>query len=135
MNIQPTNLQPMNVDLATRLNSPGADALYLSWRLQTDDRAAAQKTRRRLNAGETQQLYRIRSWVIVRGEVQALLSPAVSLDRIASSIWDEGSAPTSSRWVRRSECAKVVRDMEIIPVTLGLAARPEQWPWSSAAAL
>lgn len=111
------------------------DALYVSWRLQTNDRAAAQRIRRKLNSGETRRLFRIRSWVIVRGEVQALLSPAVSLDHIASSIWGDDTAPTSSRWVRRNECAKIVRDMETIPVILGLAARPEQWPWSSAACL
>ncbi len=110
-----------------------ADALYLAWKLQNDGPRAAQKIRRRLSSGETRQLYRLRSWVIVRGEVQALLSPAVSLDRIATSIWDDGSQPISSRWVPCDECAKIVRDMETAPVSMGLADRPEQWPWSSAA--
>lgn len=125
----------MPTPLPQHQTSLGSDALFLAWRLQSDDQMAARKTRRRLNSGESRQLYRIRSWVIVRGEVQALLSPAVSLDRIASSIWGQNSAPTSTRWVRRSECPKLVREMETIPVTLGLAARPEQWPWSSAACL
>lgn len=125
MRTQPTPKDP----------TQNTDALYVAWRLRTNDRATAQRIRRKLNSGETRNLFRIRSWVIVRGEVQALLSPAVSLDRIAASIWGDDTAPTSSRWVRRNECAKIVRDMETTPVTLGLAARPEQWPWSSAAGL
>ncbi len=124
----PTQPTPKNLNQNT-------DALFIAWRLQPDDRASAQRTRRKLNSGESRKLFRLRSWVIVQGEVQALLSPAVSLDRIASSIWGDNSSPTSSRWIRRNECAKIVRDMETIPVILGLAARPEQWPWSSASCL
>jgi hypothetical protein len=109
------------------------DALYLSWRLRTPDTTSVDLIRRRLNQGEIRHLYRLRSWVIVGGEVRALLSPAVTLDRIARAIWGDHSQPVSTRWVRQQDCARVSRDIERVPVHLGLASRPEQWPFSSAA--
>lgn len=123
-------------ELATLLPMPSdyasADALYLSWRLPTPHTTAVDQVKRRLNQGETRHLYRLRSWVIVGGEVRALLSPAVTLDRIAHAIWGESSQPVATRWVQQQDCARVSRDIERAPVCLGLATRPEQWPFSSA---
>ena len=109
------------------------DALYVSWRLLEAGDGAAGRLHRRLNAGQTRHLYRLRSWVIVGGVVQALLAPAASLDRIAEALWAASTEPVSSRWVGGLACAAIARKIETTPVSLGLASRPEQWPWSSAA--
>ncbi|MCU1327039.1 MAG: hypothetical protein JWN34_2409 [Bryobacterales bacterium] len=123
-------------NLGTMHTSDGSsqpDALYLSWRLRSADITSVDQVKRRLALGETKHLYRLRSWVIVGGEVQALLSPAATLDRIATAIWGTNSQPIATRWVQSKDCAKTARDIETSPVSLGLAASPEQWPFSSAA--
>lgn len=108
-------------------------ALYLSWRVADPDKSGATKVRRRLNSGENRHLYRLRSWVVVGGEVRALLSPAATLERIADAVWCENSEPLATRWIQPRDCARIAREIETSPVSLGLAERPEQWPYSSAA--
>src|SRR3954470_18678977 len=109
-------------------------ALYVAWKLPQQDVAAPGKVHRRLSSGQARNLYRLQSWVIAGGQVQALLSPTASLDRIATALWDPAAEPLSGRWVSGPACADLTRRIETTPVHLGLAARPEQWPWSSAAA-
>jgi hypothetical protein len=72
--------------------------------------------------------------VAVRGEVRALLLPVAALENIAEAIHKQGSDPVVSRWVGTERaCAALAREIEAMPVTLGLTASPEQWPLSSAA--
>lgn len=79
-------------------------------------------------------LYRLQSWVIVNGEARALLKPESPLDEITEAIWRDGAEPLKSRWVDgMRRCAEISREIETAPVLLGLALRPEQWPFSSAA--
>ena len=107
-------------------------ALYLSWRLP-DDTGAVDRLQHRLSSVRFRKLFRLRSWVIVDGHAQALLAPVASLDRIADALWESEAEPVASRWVQGLACASVAREIETTPVSLGLAIRPEQWPWSSAA--
>jgi len=113
----------------------GGDALYIAWKLDTADAASARRAQQLLAQGEQENLYCLRSWVVARGEVRALLSPAASLEQITGAIWSDQVEPLESRWVPgKRECAVLAREIETVPVGLGLAVRPEQWPFSSAAA-
>lgn len=110
------------------------ELLYIAWKLNQSDAASAPSVLTRLVQGETWGLYRLRSWVIANGEARALLAPQAPLERIAEAIWGEGSQPLGSRWIAgKQACAAAAREIETIPVDLGLASRPEQWPLSSAA--
>jgi hypothetical protein len=112
----------------------GGDALYIAWKLDTADAASAQRAQRLLAKGEQRNLYCLRSWVVAAGEVRALLSPAASLELITETIWSGKVEPLESRWVPgKRACAVLAREIETVPVGLGLAVRPEQWPFSSAA--
>jgi hypothetical protein len=107
------------------------DALYLVWQ---ESRAIAMGAiQRRLEQGEEQRLYRLRSWVIVHNEAHALITPSASLDEIVDELWQDEIQPLKTRWVSRAACAHVAREIERVPVLLGLSPRPEQWPHSSAA--
>jgi hypothetical protein len=113
----------------------GGDALYVAWKLDTADAASARRAQQLLAKGEQQNLYCLRSWVVAQGEVRALLSPAAPLEQITGVIWTDRVQPLVSRWVpSKRACAALAREIETIPVGLGLAVRPEQWPYSSAAA-
>jgi hypothetical protein len=112
----------------------GGDALYIAWKLDTADAASAQRAQYLLAKGEQRNLYCLRSWVVAAGEVRALLSPAASLELITETIWSGKVEPLESRWVPgKRACAVLAREIETVPVGLGLAVRPEQWPFSSAA--
>lgn len=111
------------------------NALYLVWKLNGTDNGTAGYARRRLSAGEMGHLYRLRSWVITNGEARALLAPEAPLDQIANAIQDGGDRLVSSRWVAGTRaCETVKREIENVPVHLGLVDRPEKWRYSSAAA-
>jgi hypothetical protein len=117
-----------------RRNGFAGDALYISWKLSTSDAASAGTIQERLTEGEGKKLYRLWSWVVANGEARALLQPDAPLEQIAAAIWDTSALPVQSRWVEgRRACAEIAREIETVPVTLGLAKRPEQWPFSSAA--
>ena len=108
-------------------------ALYLAWKLDSADDDTAGHARNRLTAGEGRSLYRLRSWAIARGEAHALLAPEAPLEEIVEAILSGSGQPTSSRWIEgRRACAIAVREIETVPVRLGVAVRPEQWPYSSA---
>ena len=110
------------------------DALYIAWRTNAADANSARSAKRRLAQGEGKHLYRLRSWVIVNGEGRALLAPGAPLEQIAGAVSDRADQMLSSRWIAGSRaCAELARDIERMPVVLGLADRPEQWPYSSAA--
>jgi hypothetical protein len=110
--------------------------LYIAWKLETADASGAATAMTRLVDGEGRHLYRLRSWVIVKGEAHVLLAPMAPLEQIAEAIWTEGTQPLLSRWVAGERAgAATAREIETAPVDLGLASRPEQWPLSSAASL
>jgi hypothetical protein len=108
------------------------DALYVSWKLDADDRSA-DSLQRILTEGEDRNLYRLRSWMVARGEARALLVPAASLEEIADALWKPVAPPFATRWIAgQRRCAALTREIETAPVQFGLASRPEQWPFSSA---
>ena len=109
-------------------------ALYVAWQTASQGTRSAIATRRQLFQGEKQHLYRLRSWVVVNGEAQVLVTPVGSLDEIVGELWRGASRPLRTRWVSGRACARLSRAIEREPVRLGLIGRPEQWPHSSAAA-
>ncbi len=112
--------------------SPVCDALYVAWKLEADA-GSAWSIRRILTGGEDRNLYRLRSWMVARGEARALLTPSVPLEEIADALWAPIASPVSTRWIAgQRKCAAVTREIERTPVQLGLASRPEEWPFSSA---
>jgi hypothetical protein len=105
--------------------------LYIAWKFDTADDRSATRVWNLLSRGHDRNLFRLRSRVIVNGELRALIAPAAPLDRIAAALG--GLAAT--RWIDGERaCAALAREIESAPVRLGLAQRPEQWPLSSAAA-
>ncbi|MGD1073319.1 MAG: hypothetical protein ABSB15_24665 [Bryobacteraceae bacterium] len=112
----------------------GGDALYIAWKLDTADAASARRARKLLARGEHLKLYRLQSWVVAQGQVKALLAPSASLEEITGIVWSGHVEPLFSRWIPgKRACAEMARQIESMPVALGLAVRPEQWPFSSAA--
>jgi hypothetical protein len=109
------------------------DALYIAWKLKADADSAGD-AKAKLTGGQRRKLYRLQSWVIVNGQAQALLEPAAPLDDIAHALLEDGVLPLRSRWITGERaCAAEIRKIETTPVQAGLAARPEEWPLSSAA--
>ena len=108
------------------------DALYVSWKLDPGA-DATDSLRQALTGGEDRNLYRLRSWMVARGEARALLVPAAPLEEIADALWRPVAPPVSTRWIAgQRKCAELTREIERAPVALGLASRPEEWPFSSA---
>jgi hypothetical protein len=108
------------------------DALYVSWKLEAGE-VPADSMRQVLTDGQDRSLYRLRSWMVARGEARALLIPAAPLEEIADALWKPVPQPVASRWIAgQRECAAITREIETAPVEFGLAARPEEWPFSSA---
>jgi hypothetical protein len=111
---------------------PVCDALYVAWKLH-EDADSSGSLRQMLTGGEDRNLYRLRSWMVARGEARALLVPSVPLEEIADALWAPLAQPVSTRWIAgQRKCASVTREIERTPVQLGLASRPEEWPFSSA---
>jgi len=114
------------------------DALYVSWKLEAGEDGAleediADSMRRAITEGEDRNLYRLRSWMVARGEARALIVPEAPLEEIAEALWAPVAPPTASRWVAgQRKCAALTREIETAPVEFGLASRPEEWPFSSA---
>lgn len=112
---------------------PG-NALYIVWRTRGVVELATARARKLLRRGQTLQLYRLRSWVAVNGEIRALVAPAAPLREIAEAARKEHCDTVSAHWVvSERACMNLVRDIEMAPVHMGLASRPEEWPFSSAA--
>jgi putative transposase len=95
-------------------------------------------------------LYNLDAWVVMANHVHMLLQPKVPLwkammdlrscsARAANTIlgragrhfWQDESFDHRVR--TRQERDAIVRYIEFNPVVAGLAAEPEEWPWSSAA--
>lgn len=110
------------------------DAMYIAWKLDTADAVSAESAKSMLTEGEAANLYRLRSWVVASGRLEALLVPETSLDQVAGALWPETAEPVTSRWIEgKRKCDALARQIEKLPVALGLASTPAQWPWSSAA--
>jgi hypothetical protein len=108
------------------------DALYVAWKLEADANSAG-SMQQMLTGGEDRNLYRLRSWMVARGDARALLTPSAPLEEIADALWTPIAPPVSTRWIAgQRRCAAVTREIERAPVQLGLARRPEEWPFSSA---
>jgi type II secretory pathway component PulK len=115
-------------------NSSGSDALYVAWKIEPDDEIGARRVSLQLRRGEDRNLYRLRSWVIAGGEARALLDPAAPLERIAEAIWEHPANAIVAQWIASADViTRLAREIETAPVSMGLAKRPEQWPFSSAA--
>lgn len=115
-------------------NASSGEALYVAWKFEPDDETGARRVSLQLRRGEDQNLYRLRSWVIAAGEGRALLSPVAPLEKIAEAIWARPANAIFTQWIDSPDvCARLAREIERAPVTMGLARRPEQWPFSSAA--
>ncbi|MEK7404820.1 MAG: transposase [Acidobacteriota bacterium] len=103
-----------------------------------------------LLAGESERgFYEIRAWVVMPNHVHCLLRPFRDLAVITR--WLKGSTARRANlllgrtgqpfwqgeswdhWVRNDEeLQKLTRYIKRNPVSAGLAATPEDWPWSSA---
>ncbi|MCL4523596.1 MAG: transposase [Acidobacteria bacterium] len=97
-----------------------------------------------------QNKYQLHAYVVMANHVHMLLSPLTPLRRITQSLkgftareanallrrtgrrfWQDESF---DHWVRDlEEFARIVTYIENNPVKAGLVAKPELWPWSSAA--
>jgi REP element-mobilizing transposase RayT len=104
-----------------------------------------------IGSGENQkQLYELPAWVVMPNHVHLLMLPLVGLPRITH--WIKGRTAREANlllgrtgepfwqdesydhWVRsEKEFNRIVSYIEANPVSARLAARPEDWPWSSAA--
>jgi len=106
----------------------------MAWKTSPAGVHSARLAKKRLALGEGRHLYRLRSWVILNGEVRVLLAPAAPLEEIAGAVSNRPEEMICSRWIAgQRACAELAREIERAPVVLGLADRPEQWPYSSAA--
>jgi hypothetical protein len=115
-------------------NSSGDGALYVAWKFEPDDEIGARRVTVQLQRGEEQKLYRLRSWAIAGGEARALLAPAAPIEQIAEAIYGRPSNAILTRWIANVDLiTRLAREIEMTPVSMGLAKRPEQWPFSSAA--
>jgi putative DNA methylase len=94
--------------------------------------------------------YNLHAYVVMPNHVHVLLAPRLPLARITCGIkgvsardanatlgrvgkpfWQDESF---DHWVRnQAEFARIRAYIERNPVTAGLAKKPEEWPWSSAA--
>ena len=109
-------------------------------------RAVVASLRRGIDLGH----YQLRAWVLMANRVHALLLPLVSpsrllqslkgatareanrvLGRVGEAFWQ---AESYDHWVRDElEMERIVAYIENNPVRAGLAIRPQDWVWSSAA--
>ena len=112
---------------------PEGDALYVAWKIEPPDEKSARRVSNQLLRGEERNLYRLRSWMIARGEARALLAPAAPIEEITQAIWDSPQHSLATRWIESpDDCVRLAREIETAPVAMGLAKRPEEWPFSSA---
>jgi hypothetical protein len=106
--------------------------LYVAWKLDAGE-DTANSLQQALTGGQDRNLFRLRSWMVARGEAGALLVPVAPLQEIADALWNPVVPPVSTRWIAgQRKCAALTREIETAPVELGLASRPEEWPFSSA---
>jgi REP element-mobilizing transposase RayT len=93
--------------------------------------------------------YELFAWVVMANHVHVLLRPLIPLRKALMNI-KSGSARAANaalgrtgkpfwqdesydHWVRSNkERNSIIRYIHFNPVTAGLVAEPEEWPWSSA---
>ena len=128
-----------------RALAQGRGCLWLS-----DARIARQVVEAIASGASLKQFYELQAWVVMPNHVHMLILPHVALPRITHWIkgrtareanlllgrtgarfWQEESY---DHWVRdEKEFNRIVAYIEENPVSAGLVARAEDWPWSSAA--
>jgi putative transposase len=104
-----------------------------------------------IRAGESRKFYELSAWVVMPNHVHLLILPEVALPQITR--WIKGRTAREANlvlrrvgqpfwqhesydhWVRNEkEFQRIAAYVEENPVSAGLAATPEDWPWSSATA-
>jgi putative transposase len=115
------------------------------------DTRVARRVVEAIRTGESpKRLYTLRAWVVMPNHVHVLILPRLALSPITH--WIKGTTAREANlllgrtgepfwqhesydhWVRNEkEFQRVVAYIERNPVSAGLAATPEDWPWSSAA--
>jgi REP element-mobilizing transposase RayT len=119
-------------------------------RLWLSDTRVARQVAEAIRAGENQKgFYELQAWVIMPNHVHVLILPRVAvpqithwlkgrtameanllLGRTGEAFWQHESY---DHWVRNErEFNRIVAYIEENPVSAGLAAAAEDWPWSSA---
>ncbi len=124
-----------------------AQAGGTSW--LTDTRVARQVMKAIYDGEHEREYYELQAWVVMPNHVHLLILPRVALPKITQWIkgrtareanlllgrtgepfWQEESY---DHWVRtKQELGRIATYIEANPVAAGLAATPEDWPWSSA---
>ena len=119
--------------------------------LWLSDTQVARQVVEAIRSGESRErLYELQAWVVMPNHVHMLVLPHVALAKITR--WIKGRTAREANlllgrmgepfwqdesydhWVRNErEFHRIVAYIEENPVSAGLAARPEDWPWSSAA--
>ena len=114
------------------------------------DTRVARQVAEAIRAGESRKFYELSAWVVMPNHVHMLILPQAALSlithwikgrtarqanlllgRTGESFWQHESY---DHWVRsEAELQRIVAYIEENPVSAGLAAKPEDWPWSSAA--
>lgn len=103
-----------------------------------------------IRAGASRNLYELQAWVVMPNHVHLLILPHVPMPQVTH--WIKGSTAREANqllgrtgkpfwqhesydhWVRNErEFQRIVAYIEENPVSAGLAATPDGWPWSSAA--
>lgn len=114
------------------------------------DTRVARRVAEMIWAGASRNLYELSAWVVMPNHVHLLILPQQPLARITHWIkggtaWESnrllgrGGEPfwqheSYDHWVRNEkEFQRIAAYIEENPVKAGLAATPEDWPWSSAA--
>ncbi len=119
------------------------------WLWLNDTRVARQMVEAIRNGENRKQLYELQAWVVMPNHVHMLMLPHVAWPRITH--WIKGRTAREANlllgrtgerfwqdesydhWMRNErEFQRIVKYIEWNPVSAGLAAKPEDWPWSSA---
>ena len=118
--------------------------------LSLSDARVARQVVEAIRTGESQkQFYELYAWAVMPNHVHLLILPHVALSQITH--WIKGRTARAANlllgrtgepfwqdesydhWVRNErEFHRIVAYIEDNPVSAGLAATPEDWPWSSA---
>ena len=119
-------------------------------RLWLSDTRVARQVVEAIREGEIRKFYELSAWVVMPNHVHLLILPHVALPQITH--WIKGRTARGANlllgragepfwqhesydhWVRNErESQRIAAYIEENPVSAGLAATPEDWPWSSAA--
>jgi putative transposase len=117
--------------------------------LWLSDTRVARQVVEAIRVGESRKFYELSAWVVMPNHVHLLILPLKALPQITH--WIKGRTARESNlllgrasepfwqhesydhWVRNEkEFQRIAAYIEENPVSAGLAATPEDWPWSSA---